>query len=185
MAYSRKIKTTLADKKMRKILILLFALLSIFTSNAEGFPTRKSKQKYKDLKVYAKVLERDGKSDFYSIQIDIVNTGNSTISFLEESSSYCWTLAFSAAGIIFVNKNERLYFEKKIPNIPTVTEVEKKVSILPHQKYRIKTQFYIRNRKRFLETNQKLRIIFIFSDANLLLHEDMIQILSDTIKYKW
>lgn len=170
---------------MKKILIFLFTLFCIFTSNAEGYPTRKSKQKYKDLKVYAKVLERYGESDFYSIQIDIVNTGSSTISFLEKSSSYGWTYAFSAAGILFVNENERLYFEKKIPNIPAITEVEKKISILSHQKHTIKTLFLIKNRERFLKTNNNLRVIFIFSDANLLLMEDMIQIPSDTINYKW
>lgn len=185
MAYSRKIKTTSTIKKMRKILISLFTLLCIFTSNAEGYPTRKSKQKYKDLKVYAKVLERSGKMDFYTIQIDIVNTGNSTISFWEKSSSYCWTFDFSAGGVLFVNKTERLYFEKKIPKIPTIKDIDKKVSILPHQKYTIKTQFFINDRKTFLKTNNDLKVIFIFSDANLLFREDVIKISSNTINYKW
>ena len=170
---------------MRKTLIFIFALLSILHSNAEGYPTRKSKQKYKDLRVYAKVLERYGKTDFYLAQIDIVNTGNSAVSFWETTSGYSSIFAFTATGIIFINDIERQYIEKKRPNVPAINVINKKVNVLPHQKYTIKTQFYIRNRKRFLETNKNLRIIFIFSDANLLLHEDMIQILSDSINYKW
>ena len=120
------------------------------------------------------------------IQIDIVNTGNSTISFLEKASSYCWTFAFSAAGILFINENERLYFEKKIPDIPSIREVEKKIRILPHQKYTIKTQVFIKDRERFLKTNNNLRVIFMFNDANLQFMEDMKQIIcKDSIEYSW
>ena len=173
------------NQKMRKILIFLFVLTSIFTTKAEGYPTRKSKQQYKDLKVYAKVLKQFGKSDLYTIKIEIVNTGSTTISFLEESSSYSWTFVFSAGGIHFVNKTERLYLEKKIPKIPTIKNIEKKISILPHQKHSIKTEVFIHDRKVFLNTNNNLKLIFIFCDANLLYREDVIKIPSNTIIYNW
>jgi len=170
---------------MKKSLIFLIALHSILFSNAEGFPTRKSKQNSKNLKVYAKVLEHYGKSDFYLAQIDIVNLGDSTVSFWETTSCYDGIFAFSSAGILFINENDRLYFEKKIPEIPAIHQINKKVNILPHQKYTIKTQFYIKNRKRFLETNNDLRVIFLLNDANLEFMEDIKQIPSDTINYNW
>jgi hypothetical protein len=171
---------------MKKYATTLISLLCVIYSTAENRPTGKSNPNYKNLKVYAKVLERSGSSDFYSIQIDIVNIGKSTVSFLEEASSYSWTFAFSASGVIFVNETVRMYLEKKIPNIPTVTEVEKKINILPHQKYTIKTQFFIKDRVRFLKTNNNLRVIFLYNDANLQLMTDVKKIVcQDSIVYKW
>jgi len=173
---------------MKKYVIFLFVLFFSFNLNAEGHRSkRRANHNYNNLKVYAKVLDRFGKSDFYLIQIDIVNSGNSTVSFWETTSCYDKIFAFSAAGILFINENDRLYFEKKIPDIPAVYEVNKKVSILPHQKYTIKTQFYIKNRENFLKTNNNLRVFFHFFDANLQLMEDVMfpKVTSDTIDYKW
>ena len=164
----------------------MVTLFCVLYSNSENFPTRKSHQSYKNLKVYAKVLERSGESDFYLIQIEIVNTGDSIVSFWELTSSYKLIFAFSAVGIFFINEDERLYFEKKISNIPAVNAVYKKVSILPHQKIIIKTQFYIYNKEKFLKTKNNLRVCFIYNDANLHFMEDMKQIIcEDSIVYKW
>jgi len=171
---------------MKKYILLLMTLLYVFYLNAEDISNRHANPNYKSLKVFTKVLERSGESDFYLLQIDIVNIGDSIVSFWEKKSSYSWTFAFTAAGILFINENDRLYFEKKISNIPAISEVYKKVSILPHQKYTIKTLLFIKDRVRFLKTNKNLRVIFIFNDAKLQFMEDMKQITSeDSLKYKW
>jgi len=171
---------------MKKHIIILTTLFLVFYTNAENISNSHANPNYKNLKVFAKVLERSGVSDFYLLQIDIVNRGDSTIFFWERPSCYDWNFAFSATGILFVNENERLYFEKKIPSIPSIIEIRKKVSISPHQMYTIKTQIYIKDRERFLKTNNNLRVIFIFNDASLQFMEDIKQIAcEDSIKYNW
>lgn len=166
--------------------MLLVAILCIFNLAGEEISNRHANPNYKNLKVYAKVLESTEKNDFYLIQIDIVNKGDSPVSFWETKSLYNWIFAFSATGILFVNEKERLFFEKKITNIPTISEVREKISILPLQKYTIKTQFFIKDRIRFLKTNNNLRVIFIFNDADLQFMEDMKQITSEnSLDYKW
>jgi len=173
---------------MKKYIIFLFALLCIFNLNAEHISNKKSNPKYKNLKVYAKVLKRYGNTNLYLAQIDIVNTGSSSVSFWEETSDYAWIFSFTAAGISFVNKCGRLYYEKKIAKIPLLKSIQRKVDVLPHSKYIIKTQFYINNKERFLKTNRNLRLTFIYNDANLNFMQDDMRpkiISENVIDYKW
>jgi hypothetical protein len=171
---------------MKKYIIFIIILFLVFYSKAENISDRHANPNYKNLKVFAKVLERFDESNFYLLQIDILNTGSSTVYFWESTSVYGWIFAFSAVGILFINENERLYFEKKIPNIPAIHEIYKKVSIASQQKYTIKTQFYIYNKEKFLRTNNNFRVIFNFNDANLAFMEDIKQIIcEDSIVYKW
>ena len=174
---------------MKKYFIFLFALFCILNLNAEGHRSnRRSNPNYKNLKVYVKVLERYGKSDCYLAQIDIVNTGNSSVSFRETTYGYTWIFGFTAGGIMFITEDGRLYYEKKLTNIPPRKAIDKKVRILPHAKYTIKTQFYIKNRELFLRTNKNLRLEFYFNDANLGFMEDPMcpRVLSENIiDYKW
>ena len=159
---------------MKKYFLFLFGLFCIFNLNAEGHRSnRRSNPNYKNLEVYVKVLERYGTSECYLAQIDIVNTGNSIVSFRETTYGYTWIFVFTAGGIKFVTEDERLYYEKKIADIPPKKGVDKKVRILSHAKYSIKTQFYIRNRELFLKTNKDLRVVFLYNDANLGFGEDV------------
>jgi hypothetical protein len=161
-------------------------LFCIFDLYAENHLNGKSNPNYKNLKVYAKVLERSGESDFYLIQIDIVNTGDSTVSFWETTSNYVWIFGFSAFGVVFINQNQRLNIEKKITDSQGQKAVQIKVKIIPHSKYTIKTQFYIFNKEKFLKTKNNFRVVFIYNDADLQLMEDMKQIIcEDSIVYKW
>jgi len=133
-------------------------------------------------------LEHYGKSDYYLAQIDFVNSGNTPVSFRETTYGYSWIFGFTAGGVRFVNKYERLFFEKKITYIPSTKGVDKKTSISPHAKYIIKTQFYINNKVLFLKTNKNLRVEFHFNDANLGFMEDVTcpRIISENvIDYKW
>jgi len=174
---------------MKKYLIFLFVLFYILDLNAEGHrSTRKSNPNYKNLKLYVKVLERYGKSDCYLTQIDMVNTGNSTISFREIATGYSWIFGFTAAGIRFVDADKHLYFEKKLIFKLPIKAIDRIVRILPHNKYVIKTQIFINNRKRFFETNKNLRLEFHFNDANMgfLEDESCPRIISENIlDYKW
>ena len=174
---------------MKKCFIFLFVLICILNINAEGHRSiRRSNPNYKNLKVYVKVLERYGLSDCYLAQIDILNTGNSIVSFRETTYGYTWIFVFTAGGIKFITEDERLYYEKKIADIPPKKGVDKKVRILPHTKYSIKTQFYIRNRELFLKTNKDLRVVFLYNDANLGFGEDVTvpKIISENvIDSKW
>jgi len=174
---------------MKKYFIFLFVLFCILDLNAEGHrSTRKSNPNYKNLKLYVKILERYGKSDCYLTQIDIVNTGNSSVSFHENATAYSWIFGFTAAGIRFVHADEHLYFEKKLIFQPPTKVIDRIVRILPHNKYVIRTQIYLQNRKRFLETNKNLRLEFSFNDANLGFMEDESRpriISANIIDYKW
>lgn len=174
---------------MKKYFILLFVLFCIPNLNGEGHRSnRRSNPNYKNLKVYAKVLKQYGKSDCYLAQIDIVNIGNSIVSFRETTYGYSWIFVFTAGGIKFITEDERLYYEKKITEISPKRGVDKKVTILPHTTYTIKTKFYIRNRELFLKTNKNLRVVFLYNDANLGFEEDVTvpKITSEnTIDYKW
>jgi len=174
---------------MKKYFIFLFALLCFLNINADGHRSnRRSNPNYKNLKVYVKVLERYGKSDCYLAQIDIVNTGNSTVSFRETTYGYTWIFGFTAGGVKFITEDERLYYEKKITYIPPRKGVDKIVRILAHSTYTIKTKFYIRNRDLFLKTNKNLRLEFHFNDSNLGFMEDESRpmvISENTIEYKW
>jgi hypothetical protein len=174
---------------MKKYFIFLFALFFIFDLKAEGHRSpRKSNPNYKNLKLYVKVLERYGKSDCYLTQIDIVNIGNSSVSFHEIATEYSLIFGFTAAGIRFVDADEHLYFEKKLIFQPPEKAIDRMVRILPHNKYIIKTQIHIKNRKRFLETNKNLRLEFHFNDANLGFKEDEScpRVISENIiNYRW
>jgi len=173
---------------MRKYIILLLTLFCFFNLNAENPFNGKSNPNYKNLKVYAKVLEHYEKSDFYLAQIDIVNTGDSTVSFWETTSNYGWMFDFNAAGVFFVNKNLRLSIEKKINDSQPESVVNNKIEIIPHSKYIIKAQFYIFNRDRFLKSNKNLRLVFHFFDSNFEpMEDDMLPsiISENTIDYTW
>jgi len=64
---------------MKKHILFIITLLCVFNSYADVYhPNQKPNPKYKNIKVYAEVLERLGDSDFYLIQIDIENIGDST-----------------------------------------------------------------------------------------------------------
>ncbi|MDD4968111.1 MAG: hypothetical protein PHT07_01650 [Paludibacter sp.] len=174
---------------MKKYALFLFALFCILNSNAEGDRSnRKSNPNYKNLKIYANVLQRYGKSKYYQIQIDIVNTGNKLISFWEDISSPQWTFRLSAGQVWFVSKRERQCYEKGITYKPLRNNVYRKIRILPHAKYTIKQEFFIANKEIFLKSNKNLRLIFHFNDANLAFMEDESRpkIISEkTIEYKW
>jgi len=174
---------------MRRFIIFFSVLLLSVNLPAEGYPTyRKSNPNYKNLKVYARVLKRYGKSDCFLAQIDIINLGNSTVTFWETTYDYSLILGFTAGGIRFVNKNDRLFLEKKITYIPPIKAVEKKNKILAHEKITIETNFFINNRKLFLKTNKNLRVEFHFNDANLNFKEDQMgpRVLSENvIDYEW
>ena len=171
---------------MRKYIILFLILFCIFNLYAENSLKGKSNPNYKNLKVYAKILEHYEKSDFYLAQIDIVNTGDSTVSFWETTSNYVWIFGFSAFGVVFINQNQRLNIEKKITDSQGQKAVQIKVEIIPHSKYTIKTQFYIFNKEKFFKTKNNFRVVFIYNDADLQFMEDMKQIIcEDSIVYKW
>jgi len=173
-------------KKYYIILIVFFCILNLY---GEGHRSnRSSNPNYKNLKLYVKVLERYGRSNCYLAQIDIVNSGNTSVSFRETTYGYSWIFGFTAGGVRFVNKYERLFFEKKITYIPPTKGSDKITRISPHAKYIIKTQFYINNKVLFLKTNKNLRVEFHFNDANLGFMEDETcpRIISENvIDYKW
>jgi len=173
---------------MGKFILIFLELLCIFNLNAENPLNGKSNPNYKNLKVYAKVLERCEKSDFYIAKIDIENTGDSAVSFRETTYDYAWIFNFTAYGVFFINEYQRLYYEKKIDHIPELSAVDREVVIFPHTKYTIETMFYIFNRKRFLQTNKNLRLEFHYNDANLGFMVDRMNptiTSQDTIDYKW
>ena len=174
---------------MKKYFIFLFALFCTLNLSAEGpRSTRKSNPNYKNLKVYVKVLEHYGKSDYYLAQIDIVNTGKSFVAFWENQDDYSLQLGFAAGGVCFVNKYSYQYYEKYKSDLPPQKVNLRKVGILSHAKYRIKMPFYIYNKKIFLKSNKTLRVTFLFNDANLNYMEDesLPRINSENvIDYKW
>jgi len=174
---------------MKKYFLFLFGLFCIFNLNAEGHRSnRRSNPNYKNLEVYVKVLERYGTSECYLAQIDILNTGNSTVYFWKTPYDYSLIFGFTAGGIRFIDKNERLYFENKIKYLPPQKATNIKTVILPHTKYTIKTQFYITKKELFLKTNRNLRMEFHFNDANLGFKEDEScpRIISENvIDFKW
>jgi len=174
---------------MKKHFIFLFALFCILNLNAEGHRSNRiSNPNYKSLKVYAKILERYGQHGFYKIQIDIINTGKSTVSFWETTSSYGCIFAFSAASVMFVNENERLHIEQNLKAVPEINKPDVKRTIKPKQKYTIVTLIYIRNRPKFMATNKDFKVYFLFNDADLLFLEDTNcpKIISENIiYYKW
>jgi hypothetical protein len=174
---------------MKKYLIFLFTLFCIFNLKAEGHHSNRiSSPNYKNLKLYVKVLERYGKSDFYLAQIDIVNTGNSTVTFWEPTYGYSWIFVFSAAGVKFKNQDEHQYTNKKITYLQPIKGVNKKIKIFEHTTYKIKAEFYIHNRELFLKTNKNLRVVFLYNDANLGFMEDENRpkiISENTIDFKW
>lgn len=168
--------------------LLLGMLFCIINLNAEHVSERHANPNYKNLKLHVKVLERDGQSDFYKIQIDIINTGNTTVSFWENPSSYGRIFSFYAAGIIFVNEIQRLRIEKNLKAVPEILKFDVKRSIKPKQKYTIITQIYISNRQKFRATNKNLRVCLWFNDADLSFMEDnnCPKIKSDNIiDFKW
>jgi len=116
-------------------------------------------------------FEQIGSSKFYSIKIEIVNTGNSIVSFWEVVNDFGPTMSISAAGIRFVNINERIGIEKEIDYPPQRLVLRKKY-ILVHEKYIIKTMAYLYSRERFLKTNENPVVIFKYNDANLEFRED-------------
>jgi len=175
---------------MKKIIILVILLTSSLVIFAEGGESsRRANPNYKKLKVYAHVSQRYGKSNYYQLQIEIVNTGIKSVSFWEDTNTYQYVFMLSAGGITFVNNRER---ECALKNITykqkAMLATYRKVTILPHAKYLIKLDICIYNRKVFFKSNKNLRLLFHFEDANLSFCEDPTKpkILSDNIiDYKW
>jgi len=174
---------------MKKVIFFIFALFCMFNLSAEGIPSpRKSNPNYKNLKVYAKVLQRYGKSNYYQIQIDIVNTGDKSLSFWQDIAAPNWSFALYAGGVWFVNKHERQCHEKGLTYKHVQNVDYKKIRIIPHAKYTTKQEFLINNKGTFLNSFKTLRLVFYFNDANLRFMEDEShpKIMSEnTIEYKW
>ena len=165
-----------------KIYILLIAsIICISTSYADSIYVGKSDPNYKNLKVYAKVLNRIENSNFYLAEIVIENAGGTTLSFWESKSSYVWLFDFTAFGVVFMTQDQL-----NNPQEQSVDDI--KVTISPHTKHVIITQFYVFNRERFLETNGNLKLEFHFFDANLNFNEDQMcpKIVSENkIEFNW
>lgn len=173
---------------MAKYIILTILLINIFILHAEGSESpRRSDPSYKNLKIQAKVIQRYAKSNYYQMQVDIVNTGNKSVSFWEDVNIHIWTFRLWAGGVGLVSKRECECFEKRILYKPYEDEVLRKVRIFPHQKYRLYLYFQIGDREVFLNSNKNLRLIFHFYDANLNWKEDPTRpkIESNILAYKW
>jgi len=127
-------------------------------------------------------------SNFYLSQIEIVNTGNNYVAFWADANNYSLIFDFSARGVWFVNENARQYYKKNKGKLPSQKVFQRRVGILPHSKYIIKTQIYIYNKEQFLKSNKNLRIQFFFYDAYLAYGEDVSRpsvISENTIDYNW
>ena len=146
---------------MRKIVIFVILLTSSLVIFAEGGESlRKANPNYKRLKVYANVSQRYGKSNYYQLQIEIVNTGSKSLSFWEDTNTYQYVFMLSAGGITFVNNQEREYALKNIPyKQKTMLATYRKVRILPHARYLIKLDICIYNRNVFFKSNKNLRLL--------------------------
>lgn len=161
----------------------------MFNLSAEGVHSpRKSNPSYKNLKVYAKVLQRYGKSNYYQIQIDIVNTGDRSLSFWQDIAAPNWSFALYAGEVWFVNKKERECHEKGLTYKLVQNVHYRKIRILPHAKYTTKQELIINNKETFLKSFKTLKLVFYYNDANLRFMEDEShpKIMSEnTIKYNW
>ena len=101
---------------MKKIFICVILLTGSLVIYAEGGESpQRANPNYKKLNLYAHVLERYGKSNYYQLQIEIVNTGSKSVSFWEDTNTYQYVFMLSAGGITFVNNREREYALKNIP----------------------------------------------------------------------
>lgn len=172
---------------MKKYIIFLLTFACLLNLHAEFTSNRRSNPNYKDLKVYVKVIKHYKNSNFYLTQIEIQNKGKHSISFWE-TSNYAMIFGFTAGGIEFVSQNQPVINKNKIPDIVIQRSKDRKVRIMPNGKYFIKARFYIHNRKLFLKTNNNLRVIFLFNDANLGFSEDVMspKIISKNIfDYNW
>jgi len=174
---------------MKKLFILVILLTSSLVIHAEGGESpRRADPNYKMLKVYAHVSQRYGKSDFYQLKIEIINTGGRSISFWQDTNSYQYVFRLSAGGVRFVNDRDRCFF-KGIPykNVTTFATF-RKIRIVPHASFIQKLDLRVCDREVFLKSNKNLRLLFHFEDANLVFCEDPTKpkILSENIiDYKW
>lgn len=175
---------------MKKIFILVILLTSSLVIYAEGGESsRRANPNYKKLKVYAHVSKHYGKSNYYQLQIEIVNTGSKSVSFWEDTYTYGQIFRFSTGGIMFVSKPERKNALKNIPyKDENILAPYKKVRILPHARYLITGDIFIYGREVFLKNSKNLRLLFHFEDANLAFLEDPTRpkIMSENIiEYNW
>ncbi len=175
---------------MKKNFILVILLTSSLVIYAEGGESsRRANPNYKKLKVYAHVSKHYGKSNYYQLQIEIVNTGSKSVSFWEDTNTYQYVFMLSAGGITFVNNREREYALKNIPyKQRPMLATYRKVRILPYARYLIELDICIYNREIFSKSNKNLRLLFHFEDANLAFCEDPTKpkIQSENIiEYKW
>src|SRR5665647_338493 len=105
----------MTGSKMKKYILLLLLLAVGLSSYAEAPESkRRANPDYKYLKLYAKVLKRYGTSNYYQMQLDLINTGPRSVSFWLDIKSYIWTLHFWAGGICFVESRERECYLKGI-----------------------------------------------------------------------
>lgn len=174
---------------MKKVISFVVALFFISSLSAEGLvSTRKSNPNYKYLKVYAKVLQRYGNSSYYQIQIDIVNTGDKSLSFWQDMTTPYWSFSLTAGEVWFIYKKERQCYEKGIKYKPAQLGGLRKIRILPHAKYTTFQEFFIESKETFLKTNKDLRLVFYFNDANFgfMADYDHPKVMSEnSIEFNW
>jgi len=174
---------------MKKYILLLLLLAVGLSSYAEAPESkRRANPDYKYLKLYVKVLKRYGTSNYYQMQLDLINTGPRSVSFWLDIKSYIWTLHFWAGGICFVDSRERECYQKGIKYKLYDHEVYKTVRVYPHAIYRFNADFIIYDREYFLNNNKKnLQLTFLYNDANLGWCEDPTspKIHSNIITYDW
>jgi hypothetical protein len=173
---------------MKKYIIFILLFANALVSHAEGHESkRRSNPNYKNLKIYAKVLQRYGKSNYYQMQIDIVNTGNKSVSFWLDVNSYKWSFRFWAGSISFVESREVECYIRGEKYKLYDHETYKTIRVYPHARYTFKADFVIFDRENFLNSNKNLKLIFLYNDANLYWKEDPTRpkIESNIITYDW
>ena len=178
----------MTGSKMKKYILLLLLLAVGLSSYAEAPESkRRANPDYKYLKLYAKVLKRYGTSNYYQMQLDLINTGPRSVSFWLDIKSYIWTLRFRAGGIRFVDSRERECYQKGIKYKLYDHEVYKSVRVYAHARYRFNADFIIFNSDFFKDTNKYLLLTFSYNDANLGWREDPTspKIHSNIITYDW
>ena len=175
--------------KMKKYIIFLMLLVFGLSYAEAPESKRRANPDYKYLKLYAKVLKQYGKSNYYQMQLDLINTGPRSVSFWLDVKSYIWTLRFEAVSIRFVDSRERECYLKGIKYKLYDHEIYKTIRVYPHAKYTFKADFRIYDRKNFIDisSNKNLKLIFLYNDANLYWNEDPTRpkIESSIITYDW
>lgn len=174
---------------MKENIILVILLTCSLVINAEGGESsRRADPNYKKLKVYAHVSQHYGKSDYYQLKIEIINTGDRSISFWQDTNSYQYVFRLSAGGVQLVNDRDRCFFKGMPYKNVTTFATYRKIRILPHASFIQQLDLRVCDREIFLKSNKNLRLLFHFEDANLAFCEDPTKpkILSENIiEYNW